>query len=183
MLCQNCKKREATVHLTEIVNNTKNEIHLCEECAQAKGVAIKAQIEGLDIPEFFGQLAESGSKQLAKKEVAGQGARCSNCGLSFEDFRQGGKFGCPQCFASFRDSLLGLLDRIHGSTQHRGKLPRRASRRISHQKEIMELKEELKNAVSQEAYERAAELRDKLRKLEAGVGSPGRQDKGKEDAE
>jgi protein arginine kinase activator len=169
MLCQNCKKRAANVHLTEIVNNAKREIHLCEECAQEKGVAIKTQIEGLEIPEFFGQLAESQSASTPGTDAEGQ-MSCEACGLSFEAFRNVGKFGCQSCFASFKSGLLGLLDRIHGSTQHRGKVPSRATSRISQQKELMQLREELKQAVNSEAYEKAAELRDRVHRLEGALG-------------
>ena len=172
MLCQSCNKRAATVHLTEIVSNTKKEIHLCEECAQAKGVAIKTHIQGLEIPEFFGQLAESQAQEASESSEGGQIA-CADCGLSFEAFRHAGKFGCPQCFHAFRKGLLGLLDRIHGSTQHRGKVPSRATDRITQQKELMALREELKRAVASEAYERAAELRDSVHELESRLGGAG----------
>ena len=169
MLCENCKKRAANVHLTEIVQNQKHEIHLCEECAQAKGVAIKTHIEGLEIPEFFGQLARSQTPSAAGSESEGQ-PRCEVCGLTFEAFRNIGKFGCPNDFVSFRKGLLGLLDRIHGSTQHRGKVPSRTTDRIAQQKELMQLRAELKQAVASEEYERAAELRDRVHTLEHELG-------------
>jgi protein arginine kinase activator len=81
-----------------------------------------------------------------------------------------GKFGCPNDYVTFKKGLLGLFDRIHGSTQHRGKVPSRTTDRIAQQKELMQLREELKNAVAAEAYERAVELRDKVHKLEAELG-------------
>ena len=169
MLCQNCQKRTANVHLTEIVSNQKHEIHLCEECAQEKGVAIKTQIEGLEIPEFFGQLAES-QAEASPGVATEEGLRCEECGLTFEAFRNAGKFGCPNDFVSFKQVLLGLLDRIHGSTQHRGKVPSRTTDRIAQQKELMQIREELKQAVTAEAYERAVELRDRVRTLETELG-------------
>ena len=176
MLCQNCQKKAATVHLTEIVNNAKREIHLCEACAQAKGVAIKTQIEGLEIPEFFGQLAQSHAQAAPGAATEGQLA-CEVCGLTFEAFRNMGKFGCPNDFVRFKTSLLGLLDRIHGSTQHRGKVPSRATDRIAQQKELMQLRAELKQAVDAEAYEKAAQLRDKVHQLEARLGEEHREAK------
>ena len=169
MLCQNCSKRAATVHLTEVVSNMKKEIHLCEECAQAKGVAIKTHIQGLEIPEFFGQLAQSHGQTASGANAEAQ-ARCDTCGLTFEAFRNSGKFGCPDCVASFKKGLVGLVERIHGGTQHRGKVPNRATERIAKQKELMELREELKRAVAEEAYERAAQLRDTVHKLESKLG-------------
>lgn len=169
MLCQNCNKRAATVHLTEVVSNMKKEIHLCEECAQSKGVAIKTHVQGLEIPEFFGQLAQSHTQPASGTSTEGQ-SQCECCGLTFEAFRNSGKFGCPECVGSFKKSLVGLVDRIHGSTQHRGKVPNRASERIAKQKELMEIKEELKRAVAEEAYERAAQLRDTVHQMESRLG-------------
>lgn len=162
MLCENCNERKATVHLTEIVNNTKKEIHLCEECAKQKGVTIKAQLQNLSIPEFVGHLVESGG--LASEED--EGPVCEACGLTFHKFRSQGKFGCPEDYAAFREPLTSLLERIHGSTQHRGKVPSRATTEIARQKELMQLREELRQAVEAENYERAAELRDGIRQIE-----------------
>jgi len=178
MLCQNCQQRPATVHLTEIVNNQKREIHLCEECAQEKGVAIKAHVTGLDIPEFVGKLASSEQSAPGRKPTSE--LRCDVCGLTFEAFRNLGKFGCPNDYEVFKEGLVKLLERIHGSTQHRGKVPSRVTDRVSHQKELMQLKEELRVAVEREEYERAAELRDRIRRLEAelGVAGTSREEKG-----
>ncbi len=171
MLCQNCKKRTATVHLTEIVNNDKREIHLCEKCAKDKGVAIKTKIQEVDFPDFFGQLAETTSSDHPEKNIgAGKELVCSNCGLTFEAFRNTGKFGCPNDYIAFKEGLIGLLNRIHGSTQHRGKVPNRATDRIARQKELMEVREELKRAIDDEAYEKAAELRDLIHSLKHQLG-------------
>ena len=38
MLCQKCKVRPATVHITKIVNNKKATYHLCSECAAQEGL-------------------------------------------------------------------------------------------------------------------------------------------------
>ncbi len=37
MKCQLCNNNEATVHLTEIINNKVSKLHICEECAREKG--------------------------------------------------------------------------------------------------------------------------------------------------
>lgn len=170
-MCQNCQQKAATVHLTEIVDSVKREIHLCEPCAQEKGVAIKAQIQDVDFPDFFGQLAESGPEQSKNQNVAKTQMKCETCGLTFEAFRNSGKFGCANDYSAFKEGLLGLLNRIHGSTQHRGKVPTRASGKISRQKELREMEEELKLAVESEAYEKAAELRDKIHSIKTQPSS------------
>jgi len=42
-MCENCKEHPAIIHLTEIVNNTKKQAHLCEHCAEEQGL-IKQQM-------------------------------------------------------------------------------------------------------------------------------------------
>jgi protein arginine kinase activator len=166
MTCESCNERKATVHLTEIINDTKKEIHLCEECAKEKGVTIKGQLANLSIPEF---VVESASSEPDE----GQDLVCEACGMTFAKFRSQGKFGCPEDYVAFRDPLTGLLERIHGNTQHRGKVPSRATTEIARQKELMQLRLDLKQAVEAENYERAAGLRDRIRQIEGISGEPG----------
>ncbi len=166
MICEICREAVATVHLTEIVNNSKKEIHLCEECAQQKGVAIQTHIKNFSIPEFFGNLVEP--------KEAGDGEQedllCHQCGLSHRHFRTTGKLGCPNDYRVFGKELTQLLEKIHGSVQHRGKVPNRVDRENILQKEIEELKLELRHAVEHEEYEHAATLRDRIHEMERGAG-------------
>jgi len=162
MICEVCRESVATVHLTEIVNNNKQELHLCESCAQEKGVAIHSQVKNLNIPEFFGQLAEPGGG--TETSASGQ---CPQCGISYTQFRSSGKLGCPRDYQVFREELGQLLEKIHsGSTQHRGKVPSRVGRQFSVERELVELREELDQAVEAELYEHAAEIRDRIHDLE-----------------
>ena len=41
ILCENCHQNVATVHLTEIIQQEKKEIHLCSDCANDKGITLK----------------------------------------------------------------------------------------------------------------------------------------------
>ncbi|MEE8143396.1 MAG: UvrB/UvrC motif-containing protein [Planctomycetota bacterium] len=161
MICEICREEVATVHLTEIVNNAKKEIHLCETCAQEKGVAITSQVKNLSIPEFFGQLVESSTQ-------GGEGAQleCGACGMTYQQFRATGKLGCPGDYRVFRKEMDQLLRKIHDSVQHRGKVPSRVNSEISRRKEIEDLKISLKQAVEREEYEMAAQLRDRIFELE-----------------
>lgn len=165
MICEVCHESMATVHLTEIVNNSKKEIHLCEECAEQKGVAIQSHIKNLSIPEFFGQLVEPKEGAASDQEEL----VCHDCGLSYRQFRTTGKLGCPHDYRVFGRELVQLLEKIqNGSVQHRGKVPNRIDREITRKKEIEELKTELRTAVEQELYEHAASLRDRIHDLERG---------------
>lgn len=168
MICESCKKKNASVHLIDVVNNSKLELHLCENCAQAKGVTIKSHLqksspykgiaEGL--PEIFKNLSPS----MGSAEVE----TCSHCETTYRQFRSSGKFGCPHCYTVFRVKLCDLLEKIHGHAEHKGKVPTRAGEDVAIQKELQDLISDLDNAVSDEAYERAAELRDRIQRLQEG---------------
>ncbi|MCI0650428.1 MAG: UvrB/UvrC motif-containing protein [Planctomycetes bacterium] len=162
MICEVCREALATVHLTEIVNNSKKEIHLCESCAQQKGVAIHAQVKNLSIPEFFGHLVETRSPETA----GGKEPQCPECGMTYRQFRSGGKLGCPHDYTIFRQELEQLLEKIHGSTQHKGKVPKRMGNLLGRDQEIADARAALQAAVKNEEYEKAAALRDRIYELE-----------------
>ncbi|MHC4469879.1 MAG: UvrB/UvrC motif-containing protein [Planctomycetota bacterium] len=160
--CQSCGKNPATVHLTEIVKDesgedTKQEMHLCEECAQKQGVGPL-----LTPQSFLGQLVDP-TQGATDEELS---VTCPLCGLTYAEFRQRGRLGCSSCYKLFREGLCPLLERVHGSTQHLGKIPSRAGSGLKRERELTELKRELSRVVQREEYEAAAELRDRIRTLE-----------------
>lgn len=163
MLCDICHKKEATVHLTEIVNDKISKMHLCEDCAREKGEEMESHF---GLSDLLAGLADFGGQ----KEVSGaKNATCSGCGFSLSEFQRIGRLGCPKCYESFSEQLIPLLRRIHGSDKHMGKLPIRSTgtSKISRDaKELNDLKIKLQKAIEQEAFEAAAELRDKIRSLE-----------------
>jgi protein arginine kinase activator len=172
MKCENCKKRDATVHLTEIKNGAKQEMHLCEPCAAEKGLPGKAHFSISDL------LAGIASHQQAQKGKRTKDVQCPACELTLSQFQATGRFGCGECYTAFRDEILPLIEKIHDSTQHMGKVPQRASPEVSMQKELRHLQLELKRAIKREDYEKAARLRDEVRRLEEqlrahGVALPG----------
>mgnify|MGYP000955025548 CR=1 FL=1 len=169
-MCEDCQKRPATVHITKIVNNEKTQMHLCEECAKQKHLSFSSGLNafGLDgsgfsvgklLSSFFDTPEESFSNV---KETQ----KCNRCGLTFSGFGKSGRFGCSQCYETFKDQMDPLLRRIHGKTYHVGKVPRRTGGKIRVRNEINRLKRELQEAVNAEEYERAAMLRDKIKKIE-----------------
>lgn len=163
MTCDNCGSGDAVVHLTQIVNNEMSTFHLCERCAAEKG--LEATPEPLTFP-LTGFLAQMGEGGGGAAEPA-QSQRCSFCGLSFSDFRETGRLGCPQCYTSFESHLRGLLRRIHGGTQHMGKVylpPDPTATEMGKRLEV--LRGKLQRAVDAEDFERAARLRDEIRTLE-----------------
>ncbi|MFH2137632.1 MAG: UvrB/UvrC motif-containing protein [Candidatus Omnitrophota bacterium] len=161
MVCQICGKKSATVHLTEIINDAMTELHLCEHCAKEKGIAGLGQPFGLqDLLAGlvdFGAPVETGKKNILK---------CSNCKMTYDDFRKTGRFGCSQCYETFKESLEPLLKKIHGSVQHLGKSPTSGGRDFEQKNELQELHLKLQKAIQAEAFEEAAKIRDQIKKLE-----------------
>jgi protein arginine kinase activator len=158
MLCDICKKGQATVHLTEIVNEKVVEMHICPHCAKAKTQEIKEQFSA---PNLFGGLLESSAVACEKALV------CPNCGLHYKDFKKKGRFGCGNCYIAFREQVVPLLRNIHGSARYQGKVPVNLHSRLSKEKHLQQLRLKLGRAVELEAYEEAAFLRDEIKKLEA----------------
>ena len=75
--------------------------------------------------------------------------------------------GCAQCYKTFNSELLPYLKRIHGSIKHSGKIPNRAPLIVKPKEDSIEsLRALLNSLVSEEKYEQAAVVRDKIRKLE-----------------
>ena len=164
MVCDLCGKNQATVHLTEIIDDQMSELHLCEECARKKSVQMEQQF---GLADLLAGLAEFGQP---KETAEAAGIKCSNCGLSYQDFKRIGRLGCGECYTSFKKYLLPLLRKIHGSTQHLGKYPYKAVSKARKKFDLPELRLRLQKAIDNEEFEEAAGLRDKIRELEKNEG-------------
>jgi len=162
MVCDNCGAGDAVVHLTQIVNNEMSTFHLCEKCAAEKGLETAPEPANFPLTDFLAQMGREDTAQTPSSEE-----RCSFCGLIFADFRETGRLGCPHCYATFEPHLRGLLRRIHGGTQHMGKvyLPPDPSA-TEMEKRLEALRRKLQRAVDAEDFERAARIRDQIRTLE-----------------
>jgi len=163
MICEKCGKNHATVHLTAIENGVKREAHLCDECARSAGVGIKVSFSLNDI---LGSLVEP-KVPKAVKEM--QGLRCPQCGLTYGEFKSKARLGCAQDYDVFQAGLLPLLEKVHGATQHVGKTPQTSDAFIQKENELTRLRRELDLVVKSENFERAAELRDRIRHLELDI--------------
>jgi protein arginine kinase activator len=160
MKCQKCTKA-ATLHITEIVSEDQiEELHLCEECAH------KYLYEPQQPKQTGIKQAPSSASSEETEEPAVLNRECEVCGLKFVDFRNTGRLGCPHDYDEFREELLPLLENIHGETRHCGKSPRRLPQAKQTQSELLQLRKQLLQAVNKEAYEEAARLRDRIRRLE-----------------
>lgn len=162
MLCEKCKKNIATTHIRSIVNGKKTEMHLCAECAAKEGIS------GINDAGLGGMLASMFGDVLSLDPAASL-VKCDCCGSTFHDISKTGKAGCPQCYKTFYNEFLPYLKRVHGSIRHVGKTLHAPAAEQEPQNDIMKLKNELAELVREEKFEQAAEVRDKIKELEAGA--------------
>lgn len=165
MICESCHENLATVHLTEIVQKSKQETHLCEECAREKGVTYSAQFS---VKDFLGGLGKKSEKPAPKQtEEVAPSKPCPSCGITFAEFRQSGRLGCHRDYEHF-DGLVPLLKKIHNTenVQHTGRIPGRIGERLEFERKVNDLRTKLEKAVALEDYECAAKLRDEITSLQ-----------------
>ncbi len=167
-LCQDCKKRNAEVHLTQIINNQKVSLSLCKECAAKRGFHSPLDNMPFPLAEILSGLA-SNLPQVKKEEMM-EDLVCPGCNLSFNDFTRQGRFGCGQCYKTFRHRLEQIMRKIHGASLHRGRNPQMVgSPDVIPVKEEERLEIELRKAIEAEEFERAAEIRDKLKSIKENL--------------
>jgi protein arginine kinase activator len=169
--CEHCGRRPATIRYAEMVNGELCIWNLCEECARRKGVGGSLTSFATPLVDVLMGLLGESPEQVDEDA----GPACPRCGMSYADFRRSGRLGCGACYETFRKELLPLVRRIHGSTQHTGRIPASHEEDAAAKSELRRLRAELRRAVRREEYERAAELRDLIRAKEAGdAGSEAR---------
>ncbi|MFO0836284.1 MAG: UvrB/UvrC motif-containing protein [Phycisphaerales bacterium] len=177
MKCDKCDN-EATVHEMIVKGGVKTERHLCEHCARELGLNPGGATLGQLITKFVvapqGQPLAPAGKPAAPARPTPP-TSCRGCGTTFADFKQTGRLGCSECYATFEPQLGPLLERAHeGATHHVGKSPKRWEERAARadsdaarRERIDDLRRRLEQAVMAEQYEAAVVLRDELRKIEA----------------
>lgn len=165
MLCEKCHQREAAVKFTQVIGNEKTSLNLCKMCAEEQGLNNPL----LDISKVFGKIIIAilsehlASKTNASEEAEGDVTVCTGCGLSWQEFKTTGRFGCAACYDTFTENLKTLLRRLHGNNRHIGK--NILSDVQGENESVSFLKKRLQKAVEKEEYEVAAELRDRIRKF------------------
>ncbi len=162
--CDLCHK-PASVHLTQIVNNQIKKVDLCEDCARKKGLHDPAGFSLADLLSK-GLFFESGKLPESRSE-------CEVCGYQIKHFKSNGRLGCSHCYEKFKTILTPMLESLHIGLEHKGKVPKRASKsRIMHER-IETMKEKMQQAIKQEAFEQAAQLRDEIQILKKELGVEG----------
>lgn len=157
MLCRNCGRNDATIHLKRIINGEATEINLCSVCGKALGIT-----DGF--PVFLPVSGFSGSL-FSERGYVQTGVVCEKCGFTFDDIVRTGMPGCPECYRVFGDKLASAVRKIHGRSKYCGKIPGGADEETRREHKINLLKAELNAAIDEQNFERAALLRDEIRRI------------------
>jgi len=168
MKCQKCDK-PATFHITELTGGKPLELHLCEE--HAREYLTSSSNETSTTSSMAAALAQQMAQQMAVGQTAEELAKldqqvCPVCGITFHEFRNQGRLGCPHDYLAFEAQLEPLILNIHGENEHVGKVPKRSSKGSEKRTQLIRLRREMSEAVAEEKYERASELRDEIRRIE-----------------
>ena len=160
MLCQNCKRKNADVHLKRIVGGESAEVHLCSGCAAALGVRDAVQSFS-PFGDMFENMRGANSSVMSANRVL----RCETCGFSFEDIARTGSAGCPDCYRVFSAKLKATVVKLHGRAVFKGTPPENITESDRIAEEISVLRARLEKAVNEEDFETAAQLRDEIRAI------------------
>ena len=168
MMCEDCGVRPAKFHLMTIINGDRVEQNLCPVC-MAKH---QNKIPGLDFSNLAGilnNLLESSHREDDEQspQIEPDNVACEQCGMTYAEFQKGGMLGCARCYQAFKTPLNALLQRVHGNTQHAGKVPGGEHSGVSIRMNIDRLRQKLQQAIEEEEYEQAARYRDAIRALTA----------------
>lgn len=165
MLCDICKKNQATVHITKIINGDKQELSICDLCAKdIDGFNAIGDIEF--VSPFSFQNILSGLIDYVNQSsitVKNNEMKCDNCGTTYNEFKEKGLLGCSKCYEKFKATVMPVINSVQGNSDHVGKIPKKCGKYIIEKNRMLELKNMLKEAITKEEYEKAAEIRDQIR--------------------
>lgn len=178
MLCQVCHKKTAAVFISSIINGQETRLYLCNDCAKDyplfnlnldESFSIKDLMDKLKLEEQFKLegTSKKENKQLSlEKDNMYKNIICPECCSTYDEYRETGKLGCSCCYEAFEKQLRPILKNIYGYSDYVGKIPKSDNTHIYVRNEIRILKEDLNSAVEKEEYEKAADIRDKIKELE-----------------
>lgn len=166
MLCQNCKKNEATTHIKRVINGEATQSHLCSACAQNLGYNNFFDDFSFNLPSLFSGFFEDNLLPFSESRLD----RCETCGCCFDDIIKTGSVGCANCYDKFYSKLLPSIQRIHGKVKHAGSVPENVPeptvpKEKTQEEKINDLENEMAKAVEEQNFERAAILRDEIKRM------------------
>lgn len=192
MICQNCHRNEANVHMTTTINGHTEEQHLCSECAEKSGVlkesfAMNSLFPSDRMSRMFSPANWFGNNLFGLPFGNSMNERllgdsCPSCDMTLNQFGETGLLGCPDCYDTYRDEVSDIVERQQGTDQHlsingRDDTIETAADEVETEGEtetatsgddnrLNELKQRLQTALDEEDYLECAKLRDEIRKLE-----------------
>tara|TARA_B110000037_G_C16912910_1_gene421044 strand:+ start:151 stop:660 length:510 start_codon:yes stop_codon:yes gene_type:complete len=158
--CDLCDS-QATVHLTQIINNQIHKVDLCEKCAEAKGIT---DPNGYSLADLLVK-----PQDAAEAAPAESGLVCEVCGYTQREFKKTGRLGCPSCYTAFSGLVSPALTTMHKGDAHQGKVPQKAVARQEYSTRLHDLEMSLKQAIETEDYENAATFRDEIIELKKAL--------------
>ncbi len=164
MKCDICRSKKAVIHIQQIAGKDRIDLHLCEHCAMERGISSNEDKIELSIANLLTGLIDIRKVKGNKKKI------CPLCGSSWEAIERREKLGCAECYSLFHREIRSVLEKTVGETQHTGKYPRRLLELKTFLVDVVRLKENLKQALKREDYEKAAALRDRIKDLEKTPG-------------
>lgn len=175
MLCEKCKKRTATVFYNENLNGKIRAYSLCGECA----ARLREKGDLQEITSMIGSFADpfaelhddlfGGFFGMPTLKSVHAEKKCPTCGCSYSDIAREGRVGCADCYTAFEKELERTIRSVHGTTSHTGAVPSRHRAKKERAEELKRMKMAMQDAIGKEDFERAAALRDEIRKLEAEI--------------
>lgn len=165
MKCDFCNKK-ATVFLTQLIEGQMKKVCLCDDCAKERGVTDPTGFSLADL--LLGGLpgGPGTAKEAPATVTPGSGKRCPTCGFTLDDLKRVRRFGCSDCYATFRDEVSQMVRGMHKGTSHIGKVPEGLMALQFRHQRIEELRSRLDQAITSESYEEAAGIRDEIRNLD-----------------
>ena len=166
MLCQHCHKREASETVAWSNDEGSKELSVCAECAAAlNGLqAGFSKITGLFLQMIAGVAPSPPlqAKEGAASPPSADGA-CPVCGMTRATLQETHRFGCPACYDAFPQEVEALLSEMQYGDIHIGNTP--GDRALYGQ--IKTMRKRLKEAVKENDFTLAAQLRDRIHAMEA----------------
>ena len=180
MLCEHCKKREANVRYTQVVNGVKKEMLLCDKCSKELGIGNMGFNMPINFSSLFGDFLNEYNDGFMPLLTQTKPLVCDKCKMTYDEFVNQGKFGCSNCYEVFADKIDPILKRLHGSNRYIGRKLNKKNEQDEILKEnnnaddaknekeekIKKLKAEIKKMIKEEKYEEAAKIRDEIKKIE-----------------
>ena len=160
MKCEFCNEKNATIHLTQVVNGEMKKLNLCQLCAKKNGIDLNSPISITDV--LMG-IEKQKTRNSATKAENQYELTCKRCNLSRAEFSKKARLGCPECYQTFKVELKSITQAMHHSLEHTGKIPSKQKNNIKLSEKIKNLKNQINKAITDENYELAAKIRDEIK--------------------